>query len=239
MSRPQTRPPTSRQSALALAQAPQSTSGLGRIKWRRRAWAFAFNGTILGSLLFIASGGYTNAVHYRDSRITVALDPGLPIENVSARIGPADLRQINCLAKTLYFEARNQGPEGMKAVSDVVYNRIASGIYPDTICQVVYQGPIGPDGLPLKDRCQFSWYCDGLRHEVTDKPAWALAVGVAYNTYLYHLPSAVGDATAYHTADIHPSRGIWAKAEPIAQVGAHIFYRPSGRFAPTKKDLSQ
>ena len=44
-----------------------------------------------------------------------------------------------CLAKNIYFEAGNQPLIGKVAVSHVVLNRVDSSLYPDTICDVVYQ----------------------------------------------------------------------------------------------------
>jgi spore germination cell wall hydrolase CwlJ-like protein len=64
-------------------------------------------------------------------------------------------RQAQCLARAIYFEARSEPVDGQFAVARVVLNRTESGHYPDTICRVVYQN------ARLKDRCQFSFACDG------------------------------------------------------------------------------
>ena len=52
-----------------------------------------------------------------------------------------DVGQAKCLADNMYFEARNQGTAGITAVSNVVLNRVKSEMYPNTICEVVRQGP--------------------------------------------------------------------------------------------------
>ena len=52
-----------------------------------------------------------------------------------------DVGQAKCLADNMYFEARNQGTAGIIAVSNVVLNRVKSKDYPNTICEVVRQGP--------------------------------------------------------------------------------------------------
>ena len=49
----------------------------------------------------------------------------------------ADPAQHACLAKNIYFEARNQSTAGQIAVSHVVMNRVKSSRYPNTICEVV------------------------------------------------------------------------------------------------------
>ena len=81
---------------------------------------------------------------------------------------------IKCLALNMYHEARGQGSAGLLAVSSVVMNRVRDKRFPNTICEVVHQGPTReswktrqtPDPndakfYPIKNRCQFSWYCDG------------------------------------------------------------------------------
>ena len=70
---------------------------------------------------------------------------------------------ILCLALNVYHEAKNQPFIGQVAVAQVVMNRVYDERYPDTICEVVEQGPTyswKPD-FPIRNRCQFSWYCDG------------------------------------------------------------------------------
>ena len=72
-----------------------------------------------------------------------------------------------CLAKNMYFEARNQGTAGWLAVTAVVLNRVNDKHFPNRICSVITQGPTRPARknknirIPIKHRCQFSWFCDG------------------------------------------------------------------------------
>ena len=49
--------------------------------------------------------------------------------------------EATCLAKNMYYEARNQGLAGQLAVSLVVMNRVKDSRYPNTVCGVVEQGP--------------------------------------------------------------------------------------------------
>ena len=80
-----------------------------------------------------------------------------------------------CLAKNMYYEARNQGTAGWMAVTAVVLNRVNDDRFPNTICEVVEQGPTRKSWkdptvkIPIKHRCQFSWYCDGLSDKPKDK----------------------------------------------------------------------
>ena len=49
-----------------------------------------------------------------------------------------------CLAKNMYYEARNQGTAGWMAVTAVVLNRVNDDRFPNTICEVVQEGPTRP-----------------------------------------------------------------------------------------------
>ena len=45
-----------------------------------------------------------------------------------------------CLALSMYWEAKDEGREGMRAVGAVVLNRRAHEEFPDTPCAVVREG---------------------------------------------------------------------------------------------------
>ena len=49
-----------------------------------------------------------------------------------------------CLAKNMYYEARNQGTAGWLAVTGVVLNRVNDRRFPNNICDVITQGPSRP-----------------------------------------------------------------------------------------------
>ncbi len=69
-----------------------------------------------------------------------------------------------CLALSMCWEAKDQGREAMIAVGSVVLNRIASEDFPDTACEVVFEGGETPP-------CQFSWWCDGKSDRPTEPEA--------------------------------------------------------------------
>ena len=73
------------------------------------------------------------------------------------------LEAIMCLALNTYHEAKNQSFVGQVAVAQVVMNRVEDDRYPNNVCDVVKQGLTykWKPTLPIKNRCQFSWYCDG------------------------------------------------------------------------------
>ncbi len=138
-------------------------------------------------------------------------------------------KQHECLAKNIYFEARNEPFAGQFAVALVTLNRVHDTAFPNTICEVVYQGIHHADGFPKRDRCQFSWYCDGNSDEVRNQRAWQTVQKTANLAMLqYSSIKAEGldyteGARYYHTYEISPR---WSKTFPkVGRIGDHIFYR--------------
>lgn len=46
--------------------------------------------------------------------------------------------EMKCLADMAYTEARGEGKRGIKAVTDVMFNRIKSGQFPNSVCSNFY-----------------------------------------------------------------------------------------------------
>ncbi len=134
-------------------------------------------------------------------------------------ISPEKLdREKRCLAEAVYFASRSEPEEGQAAVAQVVLNRVQSGLYPSTICGVVYQN------RSHYKACQFSFACEGRSLRITERESWATAVRIANEvmdgrTYI----SDVGRSTHYHTDYVHPR---WARAlTRMDVIGRHIFYK--------------
>ena len=134
---------------------------------------------------------------------------------------------LMCLALNVYHEAKNQSLIGQIAVAQVVMNRVKDERYPDTVCEVVEQGPTyswKPD-YPVRNRCQFSWYCDGKKDEPEyDSHAWFLAQDYARIVLSGKIVLDVTQgATHYHATYVRPS---WAKTKKrTTRIDRHIFYR--------------
>ena len=130
-----------------------------------------------------------------------------------------------CLALNTYHEAKNQSMVGQIAVAEVVMNRVADSRYPNTICEVVKQGPKykGSD-VPVRHRCQFSWYCDGKSDIPKNEKAWKKAQDYAYLVIYNRITIDVTEgATHYHETYVKPS---WAKTKTrTTRIESHIFYR--------------
>ena len=136
-----------------------------------------------------------------------------------------------CLAMNIYHEARSENLAGMYAVSDVVLNRVESSRYPDTVCDVVHQAVLSKWHLeergkevPVRNKCQFSWFCDGKTDTPTDMDSWYQSRLIANQMLEQELFRGITEgATHYHATYVKPS---WRKSfHSTGRIGSHIFYR--------------
>lgn len=128
--------------------------------------------------------------------------------------------EVKCLATAIYFEARGEAEKGQIAVAQVVLNRLKNPAYPKTICDVVYQNK------DKRNRCQFSFACDGIPDRIADKQSWATSQALARrvlnddrNLFL----ADVGASTHYHATYVKPR---WARSmKKMEKIGRHVFYK--------------
>ncbi|WP_169568494.1 cell wall hydrolase [Sneathiella limimaris] len=126
-------------------------------------------------------------------------------------------RQELCLAQAVYFEARGEPLLGQVAIAEVVLNRIASKRYPNTACKVVFQNQ------HMKNRCQFSFACDGKTDRPRDIKSWEQALKVVSLVLSGERSGVARQATHYHASYVAPR---WRKhLDKVGEVGRHIFYR--------------
>jgi hypothetical protein len=138
--------------------------------------------------------------------------------NYAALIDPKDsARQMRCLAEAIYFESRGEPEPGQAAVAQVVLNRVRSGIYPATVCGVVYQDRNRPFA------CQFSFACEGRSLRIEEPGPWAVATRVAQDVVSgSNYNPRVALAVNYHANYVSP---FWAGyLRRVDRIGAHIFY---------------
>jgi len=138
-------------------------------------------------------------------------------------------KQVECLAKNIYHEARNEPFAGQFAVALVTLNRVYDKNFPNTVCDVVYQGIHTKDGFPKRDRCQFSWYCDGVSDVTANVKAYeetqkiANLAMISYGSMKSQGLDYTEGAIYYHTHEIKPR---WSNSYPkVGRIGDHIFYR--------------
>ncbi len=145
--------------------------------------------------------------------------PAIRSPDYASLIEPGHMaREQKCLAEAIYFEARSEPASGQAAVAQVVLNRVRSGLYPQSVCGVVYQN------RHRYMACQFSFACEGKSLRVTEAGPWRQAVKIAREvtegkTYL----SGVGAATHYHANYVRPT---WSRRlKKTDKIGTHIFYK--------------
>lgn len=133
-------------------------------------------------------------------------------------------KQLECLARNIYWEAANQPFEGKVGVAQVTMNRVESGKFANTVCGVVYQKNV----IYEKVVCQFSWYCEPTYKVRPVHPAlWDESMEVAKKVLLegFRLPS-LKEALFFHAEYVKPG---WSNMQYLGKFGDHLFYK--------KKDL--
>lgn len=126
-----------------------------------------------------------------------------------------------CLAEGIYFEARGETLKGQAAVGQVILNRVRNPAFPDTICGVVFQND------NWRNRCQFSFACDGRKETIHSPEHWKIAKEVAMAVTAGKIwLDEVGSSTHYHAVYVHPR---WARTmQRKVRIGLHVFYRTFG-----------
>ena len=153
----------------------------------------------------------------------------LPTNRVSI---PKD--QVKCLQANIYFESGNQSTIGKIGTGWVTLRRVQDNRFPNTVCDVVMDAKVNSQGFPLKHKCQFSWYCDGLK-DVPDlgnkfeKSAWETSGKIAYTMVQSCLmginehdcpPDPTRGALFYHSDSVDPK---WTYVK-TAVVEQHTYY---------------
>jgi len=133
----------------------------------------------------------------------------------------AKQNQVDCVAEAIYFEARGEPLVGQLAVANVINNRVKSSKFPDTYCDVVYQAK-RINGKIVKNKCAFSFYCDGKVEKIRDKKAYKLAKNIAKLSMQEVYVDIARKATHFHATYVNP---YWSThLEYLGKIGKHKFY---------------
>ena len=163
---------------------------------------------------------------------------------------PVDNAELFCLAQNVYFEARAESVEGKIAVASVSKNRIRDPKNPKTYCGVIHQGPkreswktrqdpnLSPEQriyIPVRNRCQFSWTCDGIKDIIwvqykdgtpieANRTAWRDSVNVAILVMRGQVKDNTGGAVYYYAHNtVYPG---WASSmSETVVIGDHTFMK--------------
>ena len=162
--------------------------------------------------------------------LVLTFGPIIPLENnivveetKVAKI--VDPKQLNCLAKNIFYEAGSESLNGQAAVARVVMNRIAHG-FGKNPCDVVYQvthvNKIVDDELQKVKLCQFSWVCEGKGDPNKNSTKYKQAEQVAYDVLAHDAYTEVLPKSAlfFHNLTVDP---LWPYKQ-VAKIGNHIFY---------------
>ena len=162
------------------------------------------------------------------------------VAGLAATSSLVEQEDLYCLALNSYWEARGEKFDDKLATAQVVMNRVASSSYPNNACSVVTEGPtreswktrqfpdLEPEKrvyYPTRNRCQFSWYCDGRSDNISsDTDGWEDSVIAAYLVYAGLGEDKVNGATHYYAHDrVTPS---WASSMvATAKLGGHTYLK--------------
>ena len=157
-------------------------------------------------------------------------------------------KDIECLARNIFYESRGEPLEGKVAVGVVTINRSQDPRYPNSVCGVIKQKTVHTvphqttvTTYPTENTeervtetkttviqrvvCQFSWVCSKVREPKADDPMWLESQQVARELAVGGFPQFRDKyKDAYHFHAVYVSPG-W-KLQRIGRVGNHIFYGP-------------
>ena len=135
--------------------------------------------------------------------------------NLSYEKKQAVMKEVECLARNIYFEAGGEPRAGKIAVAEVTMNRVHSRQYPRTVCGVVNQ--------KIRGTCQFSWVCEDKKAVRRNSDAWRDSVKIAENILISKRKyGIIGSAKYFHANYVDPT---WASQKVLVkQIGNHIFY---------------
>ena len=147
--------------------------------------------------------------------------PIVPAPAFASRLEDTDRdRARACLAIAAVYEAGSDAND-QKPVMQVILNRVRHPAFPNSVCDVVFQGS------ELATGCQFSFTCDGsMARSKPPQSVLSKAMGLAEWMLLEGVDERVGHATHYHTDWVVP---YWSsKLNKLAKINTHIFFSWTG-----------
>jgi len=120
-------------------------------------------------------------------------------------------KDLDCLARNIYYEAGIESQAGRLAVAQVTHNRLKSGRWGRSICSVVYANH------------QFSWTKNPKKKSAKPHgPLWRASLQSARDYMAGHRIYDLDHSLHYHADYVNPA---WGQDEHrIKQIGTHVFY---------------
>lgn len=123
---------------------------------------------------------------------------------------PSQRTDSNCLARTIYHEARGASQLDQRAVAHVVINRKESNNFPSTICGVVY------------DRGEFTW--TRTNPNVREWKAWDRSKRLSDAILEGSSVDPTNGATYFWKTTVNPR---WGRSYRVTlRTNAHVYAKP-------------
>lgn len=191
--------------------------------------------TAVTSILFV--GYITHQTPAHGNTAQPVLEPiavtakALPEPEVVVKKPAIDRVELECLAYNIYFEARSESKQGQLAVAHVTLNRVKHRKFPNSVCEVVKQARYSRwwkehhgRNVPVRNQCQFSWYCDGKSDRVRNMDAWKKITQLSLLVMLNKTEDPTSGATYYYNPAL--ADPYWKDSfEQVALVDNHVFLR--------------
>ena len=134
-----------------------------------------------------------------------------------ASVMPPQAADSLCLSTTLYLEARDQSERGQQAVAEVALRRRDSGLWGNSVCEVVTA------------RKQFAPSLVSPNTRLSNTEAWAESVTIALEAQRnWQLPAGERKEIvpgASHFAALALASPSWRNAYQVAVIGDHTFLK--------------
>jgi len=167
-----------------------------------------------------------------------------------------NVKELQCLARNIFFEAGSEPEEGKVAVGLVTLNRVQDGRFASSVCGVVDQKltrsvsetrVVEKKTLFRVEReehtvwskisvCQFSWRCMLVKNPKSQDERWLESQRIAHDLLVSEatysdLRDKYDGALYFHNTSVRPS---WTRQkQAIGRIGGHWFYQDR----PTSKQV--
>ena len=121
---------------------------------------------------------------------------------------------LNCMALAIYAEAHTQSVEAKQSVAQVILNRMRSGRFGNTICDIVYS----------KGQFHGVWDVAEGRHEWPTQEDLLREKLVAHSVYFHKVPNLIGNNTYYFHDDSINKPFTWSGKTRKTKIDNLIFY---------------
>lgn len=121
---------------------------------------------------------------------------------------------LNCMAIAIYAEAHTQSIEAKQSVAQVILNRMRSGRFGNTICDIVYS----------KGQFHGVWDVAEGRHEWPTQEDLLREKLVAHSVYFHKVPNLIGNNTYYFHDDSINKPFTWSGKTRKTKIDNLIFY---------------